>query len=85
MDPVPTQYIDRDGAALAYQVIGDGPVDVVHAFEILQHLDLQWTDPDIPHNYERGAAFSRVAFAAASASLRVRWASAWALLRSSSA
>ena len=22
MDPVPTQYIDRDGAALAYQVIG---------------------------------------------------------------
>jgi pimeloyl-ACP methyl ester carboxylesterase len=62
MDPVPTQYIDRDGAALAYQVIGDGPVDVVHAFEILQHLDLQWTDPDIHHNYERGAAFSRVAF-----------------------
>ncbi len=24
MDPVPTHYVDRDGAAMAYQVIGDG-------------------------------------------------------------
>ena len=29
MDPVPTQYVDRDGAAMAYQVVGDGPVDDV--------------------------------------------------------
>ena len=54
MDPVPTQYIDRDGAALAYQVLGDGPADMVHFFEISQHLDLQWTDPDIHYNLERG-------------------------------
>ena len=58
MDPVPTQYVDRDGAALAYQVIGKGPVDIVHFFEISQHLDLLWTDPDIHHNYEH---ISRVA------------------------
>jgi class 3 adenylate cyclase len=62
MDPVPTQYIDRDGAALAYQVVGDGPVDMVCFWEINMHLDLCWTDPDIHHLYERGAAYSRTAF-----------------------
>ncbi|MGH3473796.1 MAG: adenylate/guanylate cyclase domain-containing protein [Aeromicrobium sp.] len=59
MDPVPTHYIDRDGAALAYQVVGDGPVDIVHFWEMSQHLDLMWTDPDIHHLYERAAKFSR--------------------------
>lgn len=63
MDPVPTQYIDRDGAALAYQVMGNGPVDAVFFFEMFQHLDLQWTDPDIHHNYEAHARYARsVAF-----------------------
>jgi class 3 adenylate cyclase/pimeloyl-ACP methyl ester carboxylesterase len=59
MDPAPTQYIDRDGAALAYQVIGEGPVDVVSCYESFQHLDLSMTDPDINHNVERIAAYSR--------------------------
>ena len=61
MDPVPTHYVDRDGAALAYQVVGDGPADVVGVYEIGMHLDLCWTDPDIHRNYERLAAFSRFA------------------------
>jgi class 3 adenylate cyclase len=59
MDPASTQYIDRDGAALAYQVIGDGPVDIVHALEITQHLDLMWTDPDIHHNFEHISKVAR--------------------------
>ena len=62
MDPVPTQYIDRDGSALAYQVIGDGPADVVHFLEVFQHLDLQLTDPDINRNFERVAGFSRTVY-----------------------
>jgi class 3 adenylate cyclase/pimeloyl-ACP methyl ester carboxylesterase len=62
MEPVPTQYIDRDGAALAYQVVGDGPVDVVNFFEMSQHLALAWTDPDIHHVFERSAGFSRTAY-----------------------
>jgi class 3 adenylate cyclase/pimeloyl-ACP methyl ester carboxylesterase len=61
MDPAPTHYVDRDGAALAYQVIGDGPADIVAAFELGMHLDLCWTDPDIHRNYERLAGFSRFA------------------------
>ena len=62
MDPVPTQYIDRDGAALAYQVVGEGPVDVVNVLEIVFHNDLCWTDPDIHHVFERGASYSRTAY-----------------------
>jgi hypothetical protein len=45
MEPVPTHYIDRDGAALAYQVVGDGPADIVAVYESGMHLDLCWTDP----------------------------------------
>ena len=62
MDPVPTRYIDRDGAALAYQVVGEGPVDVVNLVEMVMHPDLCWTDPDLHHIYERGAAYSRTVF-----------------------
>ena len=62
MDPVPTHYIDRDGAALAYQVVGEGPVDVVNVMEIVFHADLCWTDPDIHHLFERGASYSRTAY-----------------------
>ena len=62
MDPVPTHYIDRDGAALAYQVVGDGPVDVVNFLEMTFHLDLCWTDPDIHHLFERSADYSRSVF-----------------------
>lgn len=62
MDPVPTQYIDRDGAALAYQVVGDGPVDVVGLWDIAMHLDLAWTDPDLHHVFERGASYSRTVY-----------------------
>jgi class 3 adenylate cyclase/pimeloyl-ACP methyl ester carboxylesterase len=59
MDPPPTHYIDRDGAAMAYQVVGDGPVDVVNFLEMTFHLDLCWTDPDMHHLFERFADFSR--------------------------
>ena len=62
MDPVPTQYIDRDGAALAFQTVGDGEVDMVCAWEMPQHLDLLWTDPDIHHLYERGTRYARTTY-----------------------
>lgn len=59
MDPVPTRYLDRDGAALAYQVVGSGPNDAVFAIEINGHLDLLWTDPHCHAQIERIAEFSR--------------------------
>jgi class 3 adenylate cyclase/pimeloyl-ACP methyl ester carboxylesterase len=62
MDPVETQYVDRDGAALAYQVVGDGPIDTVNFFELILHLDLAWMDPDLHHNLERHASVARTAY-----------------------
>ena len=62
MDPVPTHYVDREGAALAYQVVGEGPVDVVNVLELVFHTDLCWTDPDIHYVFERGASYSRTAY-----------------------
>lgn len=59
VEPPRTQYLDRDGSALAYQVIGEGPVNVVAYFEIVQHLDLLWTDPDVHRNYERTAGYAQ--------------------------
>jgi class 3 adenylate cyclase/pimeloyl-ACP methyl ester carboxylesterase len=62
MDPPATSYLDRDGAALAYQVVGTGPVDVVWYLEISQHLDLCWTDPHIHNNFEHGTTYSRTVY-----------------------
>ena len=59
MDPAPTQYVDRDGAQLAYQVLGNGPVSLVIHLEIVQHLDLCWTDPHVHRNFERVAGLGR--------------------------
>ena len=59
MGPVTTRYVDRDGAALAYQVVGDGPTDVLTFYEFMLHLDLCWMDPDAHHNMEAMARFAR--------------------------
>ena len=60
MDPAPTEYVDRDGAQLAYQVIGAGSMSVVVHLEVVQHLDLCWTDPHVHRNFERLAGLGRV-------------------------
>jgi class 3 adenylate cyclase/pimeloyl-ACP methyl ester carboxylesterase len=59
VDPVPTRYLDRDGAALAYQVMGTGTNDLLTVAEIVGHLDLLWTDPHFHKMYEHAASFSR--------------------------
>ena len=62
MDAPEAQYVDRDGAELAYQVVGEGGVDVLVVGETAQHFDLCWTDPYIHEVYERGASFSRTVY-----------------------
>lgn len=62
MDAPEAQYVERDGAQLAYQVVGEGSVDVLVVGETAQHFDLCWTDPYIHEVFERGAAFSRTVY-----------------------
>jgi hypothetical protein len=56
------RYIERDGAQLAYQVVGKGSADVLVVGETAQHFDLCWTDPYIHELFERGASFSRTVY-----------------------
>ncbi|WP_072802345.1 adenylate/guanylate cyclase domain-containing protein [Rhodococcoides yunnanense] len=62
MDPPVTRYVQRDGDALAFQLVGDGDADVVWFFEINMHLDLMWTDPQLHYLMERGTNFARTVF-----------------------
>ncbi len=59
MDAPEARYLERDGALLAYQVVGNGAADVLWVGEAAQHWDLAWTDPDIHALYERAAPWSR--------------------------
>ena len=58
MQPPPTQYVERNGVSLAYQVVGEGPVDILIAPGFISHLDLQWTDPRYSRFLSRMASFS---------------------------
>lgn len=56
----PTQYVERDGISIAYQVVGDGPVDLLLAHGFITHLDLQWTEPLYSRFLTRLASFARL-------------------------
>ncbi|MGI8559053.1 MAG: adenylate/guanylate cyclase domain-containing protein [Solirubrobacteraceae bacterium] len=60
MQPPRTQYAERDGVSIAYQVVGDGPVDLLMAPGFISHLDLQWTEPRFSRFLMRLASFSRL-------------------------
>lgn len=62
MDPPGTRYVQRDGHALAFQVVGEGGADVVLFLEIGLHPDLMWTDPHIHYLFERAATFARIVY-----------------------
>src|SRR4249920_2314232 len=34
-----------DGAYIAYQVTGDGPIDIVWGFDFFGNVDIRWEDP----------------------------------------
>jgi class 3 adenylate cyclase/pimeloyl-ACP methyl ester carboxylesterase len=59
VDPVETQYLERDGLQLAYQVIGNGPGEILFHAEMNVHPDLMWTDPHTHALYERIAPSCR--------------------------
>lgn len=60
MQPPRTQYVERGGVSIPYQVLGDGPIDLLIAPGFISHLDLQWTDPGFSHFLERMASFTRL-------------------------
>jgi len=59
MERPQTRYVEVDGAEVAYQVVGQGPPDVVHVAGF-GHVDLRWEDPLFAALLERLASLSRL-------------------------
>ena len=56
-----TQYAQRpDGLNIAYQVIGNEPIDLIMSPGFVSHLDLFWSDPGYVRLVERLSSFARV-------------------------
>ncbi|HTI76941.1 MAG TPA: adenylate/guanylate cyclase domain-containing protein [Mycobacterium sp.] len=55
-----THYAKGPGGDLAYQVVGDGPIDLVVVPGWISHVDLMWVDPGWTRFIEELASFSRV-------------------------
>jgi pimeloyl-ACP methyl ester carboxylesterase len=58
--PPRTRYARSGDVNIAYQVVGDGPLDLVFVPGFISHLDLQWADPRIARFLEKLASFSRL-------------------------
>jgi pimeloyl-ACP methyl ester carboxylesterase len=55
-----TRYANSNGLHIAYQVIGDGPLDLVMVPGFISHLEVNWEEPRVAETLERLASFSRL-------------------------
>jgi class 3 adenylate cyclase/pimeloyl-ACP methyl ester carboxylesterase len=55
-----TRYAKSGDVNIAYQVVGDGPFDLVHVPPFVSNIELQWEDPLERRYFERLASFSRL-------------------------
>src|SRR5213596_2829001 len=60
MSSPPTRYARSGDVSIAYQVVGDGPVDLVLVQGFASHLELQWEAPLFERFFERIASFARL-------------------------
>ncbi len=60
MSKVRTRYTQSGDASIAYQVLGEGPIDLVVVNGPASHLELMWEEPATAHCFERLASFSRL-------------------------
>jgi pimeloyl-ACP methyl ester carboxylesterase len=45
---------------IAYQVVGDGPIDIVFVQGFISNLEVQWEDPGLTHLFNRLGTFARL-------------------------
>src|SRR5256714_13624660 len=55
-----TRYAKSGDTSIAYQVLGDGPVDLVYVPGWVTHLEYGWEEPSLARFYRRLASFSRL-------------------------
>lgn len=56
----PTRYARAGDLTIAYQVLGDGPIDIVYVPGWITHLEYRWELPRAAHLLRRLASFSRL-------------------------
>ncbi len=55
-----TYYAKAGDTSIAYQVVGEGPIDLVLVLGFTTHLELQWESPQFARFFERIGSFSRL-------------------------
>ena len=60
MSAPPVRYASGSGVEIAYQVLDDGPLDIVWVAGAVTHLDVFWEHPGYRHFCEQLASFSRL-------------------------
>ncbi len=60
MDVPETRYARSGDISIAYQVVGEGPFDVVFVPGFVSNVDYGWEEPSLARFYERLASFSRL-------------------------
>jgi len=55
-----TRYARSEDGYVAYQVVGDGPLDLVFIFYWASNVDAMWEDPSLARFLRRLATFSRL-------------------------
>jgi pimeloyl-ACP methyl ester carboxylesterase len=55
-----TRYARSGDVSIAYQVVGDGPFDLVYVHGFVSNIELMWEEPGLARFLERLASFSRL-------------------------
>jgi pimeloyl-ACP methyl ester carboxylesterase len=60
MHPPSTSYARSGDVNIAYQVVGEGPIDLVYVPGWISNVELMWDEPSHAHVLERLSRFSRL-------------------------
>jgi pimeloyl-ACP methyl ester carboxylesterase len=55
-----TRYAKSGDLNIAYQVVGEGPLDLIYVPGWISNVELNWEEPGLAHVLERLASFSRL-------------------------
>jgi class 3 adenylate cyclase len=60
MEAPKTRYVAVGASDVAYQVVGDGPFDLLYCYGLGSHIELLWEIPGVPEFLANLVAFSRL-------------------------
>ena len=56
----PIQYVANGNVHIAYQIVGDGPIDLLFIHGFLSHLELAWENEEFSNFFAEMSRFARV-------------------------